>query len=63
VPAAHLGEVPQRRQVRVERVEQPEARDVGDREVGERLVALPPRAGERGRLRRGPLDEPAGRGA
>ena len=46
--------------MRVERVQQPEAADIGDGEVGEPLVALAPAAGEGAALGREPLDEAAG---
>src|SRR5689334_9463762 len=50
-------EMTQNREMAVDRVQQPEARDVGDPEVGEALILLPAHSSELRALRREDLDE------
>ena len=55
-----LEEVPHFREVSVDRVQQPEVRDVGDAELGEVLVLLPPPVGQGAALGREQLHQAPG---
>ena len=46
--ATHVMQMTQRRQMRVQRIQEPKTTDVRHREIGEPFVALPSTAGERG---------------
>src|SRR4051812_42252263 len=56
--APRLVDVPQPREEAVDRVEQPEARDVGDAKLREALIFLTPARGKAAALRRQDLDQP-----
>ena len=59
MPATHLEQVTELREVSVDRVEEPEAGDVRDAEFGQALVLLPAAAGQRGAFRGKDFDQPA----
>src|SRR5260370_26372328 len=56
--APRLEQVLYQREVRVDRVEQPEVGDIGGAEIGQAEVFLPPRPGELAAARRQNLDQP-----